>query len=103
MAIKLRIDAPGGQNTYAVQISDVIGVAVHDATAQTIVPPAGAKYALFSSTGDFYWRDGATAVVPVATGNSGASELNPVARVISGANLSLIGASGVITTVSFYE
>lgn len=103
MAVKLRIAAPGGQNTYAIPISDVIGVAFHDGTAQSITPPAGANYAVFSSTGDFYWREGATAVVPTATGNSGASELNPVVRQISGgSNLSLIAASG-ITTVAFYE
>ena len=84
-------------------------------TAVAVVPPAGAKFAVFKAQSDFIveWKDGTTAVFPVASAASAeARELNPDSRYIgdrfitsiyTSPNFSVIGtAAGGILTIAFY-
>ena len=71
--------------------------------AESVTVPTGARYAVFSSTGDFYARFTGTATVPVDTDDGTASELNPGIRDVSGlTTLSVISAGTPTVTVAFY-
>lgn len=71
--------------------------------AESFTVPAGAKYVVFSATGDFYANYSATATVPGDVTNGSASELNPTARDVSGvATISIIAQAITIVTASFY-
>jgi len=72
-------------------------------TAETLSIPAGARFAVFSGTVDFYVKTGGTATVPGDTTDGSAAELNPTMRDITGASLiSIISAATCIVTVAFY-
>jgi hypothetical protein len=91
---------------------DVIGVPMYinsyvltASTAKTITPPAGARYCIFSSTGNFLARyDGSAATVPSSDITSGGgSEINPVARCIAGiTSFSIISPNTPIVSIAFY-
>ena len=72
--------------------------------AESHTVPAGAKFVLFSSDGDFYARPDATAAIPAddVTDGSG-SEINPVAWDLTGVSaIGLIASATRIVTLSFY-
>lgn len=73
-------------------------------TAESVTVPAGASFALFAGTADFYVRTGGTAAVPAADISDGtAPVLNPTARAVTaGDTLSLVSASSCIVTISWH-
>jgi Na+-transporting methylmalonyl-CoA/oxaloacetate decarboxylase beta subunit len=79
-------------------------------TNESITPPTGAKYVIFSGNVDFFVKAGGTAAVPAAdvTDNSG-SELNPAGYWLIGADgaavtsIGIISASAGIVTAAFYH
>ena len=96
-----------GYNTFAIRGSTDI-YHYHDiTTADTITVPAGARFALFSASDDFFARyDGQAAVVPSSDVEDGTgSELNPIVRAVkAGETISIIAAAAAtIVTVSFYS
>lgn len=100
---KLAVGSRYGTSLFAIEQSDTIASAALNGAAASITVPADAAFAVFSGTDDFYVNLSATAVVPTVTAASGASELNPtVRRVVPGATVSVIGATGMVT-VSFYK
>lgn len=71
--------------------------------AETLAIPADAKYAMFSSTGDFFAAYDATATVPGDTADGSAPELNPTMRYINGRRtISVIAPADCKVTVSYY-
>ena len=71
---------------------------------QSVTVPAGARIAVFNSTGNFYANWLAAAAVPTANITDGSGpELNPVARDISGlASFSLIAPANCVVTVAYF-
>lgn len=70
--------------------------------AQGVTKPSGAKFAMFSATGDFWMKDGGTAAVPSSTTTDGTgSELNPYFRKVSG-RISLIAEADCKVSISWY-
>lgn len=67
--------------------------------------PAGAKYVIFSATGDFYAKIGGTAAVPADVTDGSASELNPLVRHIGDADttIGLISPAAQVVTMAFYD
>jgi len=55
----------------------VMAVSLAASVAESITPPAGSRYVIFSSNVDFYVNCYATATVPGDTTDGTASELNP--------------------------
>lgn len=83
--------------------------ALSASTAETIVPPAWAKYVLFACTDNFYVNYTTTATVPGDTTDGSASELNPSMRRLTRPNnasisaISIISAGTPVCTASFYQ
>lgn len=74
-------------------------------TAESITPPAGSRYVIFSSNVDIYVNCYATATVPGDTTDGTASELNPAGYEFNTNELptiSVISASAGIVTAAFY-
>jgi len=74
--------------------------------AQAVTVPAGAKYVMYSATGDFWTEEGnATPAVPVATpGADSLIELNPDSRFITPGTIQigLVAAAAATVQVAFY-
>lgn len=72
--------------------------------AESVTVPAGASYAFFAGTADFYVRIGGTAAVPAADVTDGtAPTLNPTARAVTpGDTLSIVSAATCIVTISWH-
>lgn len=72
--------------------------------AQTVTIPAGARVAIFTSTGNFYVNWLTTAAVPATNVTNGsASELNPVARDLSGyTSFSMICSVNCVATITYF-
>ena len=105
---KLTIQAGAdGFNTFAIPGSKDIYHYYGPTVADTITVPAGARFALFSASADFFARyDGSAAVVPSSAVEDGTgSELNPIARSVKpGDTISIICAEATTTiSVSFYS
>lgn len=74
-------------------------------TAESITPPAGARFVIFSSNVDFFVNAFTTATVPGDVTDGTGSELNPAAYMFSPnelPTLSVISASAGIVTAAFY-
>jgi hypothetical protein len=74
-------------------------------TAESITPPAGSRYVIFSANVDFYVNAYATATVPGDTTDGTASELNPSGYEFNPnelPTLSVISAAAGIITAAFY-
>lgn len=89
-----------------VEWSDHIDVRVLAAnTAEQHSVPAGARFVVFSATGDFYAKpDGGAIAVPSAdVADGSAPELNPLSRSVeSVTNISLIAPAACTVTLAFY-
>lgn len=76
--------------------------------AETFTVPSGALFVVFSATGNFYARYGATATVPGDTSDGSASELNPTIRKLVDANgaaitsISVIAPADAVVTAAYY-
>lgn len=71
--------------------------------AESLTVPMGARFVVFSATGDFYANYTTTAAIPGDTADGSASELNPYVRAISGVTaISVIANADVILTAAFY-
>lgn len=98
-----------GELTFARSGPDYIEAAVLSANTNVSVPiPAGARFVLFSSTGDFYSKPSAagstTAAVPTVTTTTGAaSECNPGHWSLDGyLSIGVIAPATCIVTLTFY-
>lgn len=82
----------------------VNSVSLSASTAESITVPNGARFAVFSATGDFYVNYSTTATVPGDVSDGTASELNPSVRDVYGlSSFSVISAGTPIITVAFYS
>lgn len=101
------LDIPGGNMTYALRPATcVLARSLAASTAESITVPSGARFALFSATGDFYANYTTTATVPgdTAITDATASELNPAMRFISGVTtISVIATAAAVLTVAFWR
>lgn len=80
-------------------LARVLGVA----TAESMTVPTGARYVLFSSSGDFHVSYTTTATVPADTTDGTACELNPELRDITGVTtISVISPAAQLVTAAFY-
>ena len=100
------VGGPGGV-AYALRPATcVLAKSLGVATAEDVTVPTGAKFCLFSATGDFYANYTTTATVPGDTAISAAtaSELNPGMRFISGVTtISIISSAAQVVTLSFWR
>jgi hypothetical protein len=74
--------------------------------AQTVNIPTGAKWVLFSCTGNFYTNfHGATAAEPSTNATNGAGvELNPTVRYLgSHTSFSVVAPANAILTLAYYK
>ncbi len=73
--------------------------------AETHTVPAGAKFVIFGSDGDFYAKPNASAAVPGTDLTDGsASELNPVIWDLNGVtSIGLVAGAARVVTLSFYR
>lgn len=96
---------PNGSTTFLRGTTDYIDVIVFNGSSQNYTIPSGAKYLIFSSTGNF-WLDprGGTVSVPAVTTVDGTSfELNPAGFEVSGvSSISVIGTSGQVLSIAVY-
>lgn len=99
-------------DTGALDPSDSLyEIAIAANSAQAIQAPLGSRFAIFSSTGDFYARyDGTAATIPSsATWTSGNVELNPGVRKVdaqtaeSATWISVIAPADCVITIAFYS
>lgn len=75
-------------------------------TAESITPPTGSRYVIFSANVDFFVNCYTTATVPGDTTDGTASELNPSGYSFDSGELptiSVISAAAGIVTASFYK
>lgn len=104
-ALVLRNDA-NGNTVFALPAPDATSVysrSLAANTAEGITVPAGANFAVFSATDDFYANYVTTATVPGDVTDGTASELNPSIRNVSGVTtISVISSGTPIITVTFY-
>jgi hypothetical protein len=100
-----------GELTFARPFSDyIVAVVLLAAAAEGIEIPAGARFVVFNSTGDFYAVLSSVAVpkvaaVPSATVDDGsASELNPGHWSVAGYDgISIAVPDDCVVTMSFYS
>ena len=101
-----RLDIVGGDLAYALRPATcVLARSLAANTAESITVPTGARFALFSATGDFYANYTTTATVPgdTAIADATASELNPAMRWVSGVTtISVIAPATCVVTISFW-
>jgi hypothetical protein len=72
--------------------------------AESVSVPDEARYALFSSTGDFYVNYRTAAALPEDVSDGSAAELNPTMRYVTGIqSLSLVAPADCSVTVSYYR
>ena len=81
---------------------DARALAANAAESHTV--PAGAKFVIFGSDGDFYARPNGTAAVPGGDVTDGSgSELNPVIWDLKGVtSIGLIASAVRVVTLTFY-
>lgn len=95
------------QRGVTFNFADTINAYVMTGSSQAVTIATGASVVSFSATGNFYvkWVAAGTAAIPAANVTDGtASELNPTVRNVAGlASFAIIGAAGVVVTVSFYN
>ena len=94
------------RDTGAIPHSDTIYDLVMTGGVEKVVTvPTGANMALFSSTGNFYCKFGATVAVPVADVTDGSGgELNPTIRVVTNiTTIHMIASNDCIITIAFYN
>lgn len=95
---------PSSKAGFALQAPEYVDSVELTGTAVQLTVPAGARYAVFSGTDNFYVAYGAdpTAVVPSGTTSDGsASELNPAVRRLDGVEkISIIGTA--LVAVSYF-
>lgn len=94
-----------GQNLFALPAPGyVLSKLLAASTAEAFTVPAGARFVVFSATGDFYANYTTTATVPGDVTDGSASELNPSVRNIKGvSSISIISAATPVVTASFYS
>jgi hypothetical protein len=83
----------------------VMARALAASTAESITPPAGSRFVIFSANVDIHVNCFTTATVPGDTTDGTASELNPSGYMFSPNELptiSVISASAGIVTAAFY-
>lgn len=83
----------------------VMARALAASTAESITPPTGARYVIFSCTSNFYVNCFTTATVPVDTTDGTASELNPSGYEFNPNELpaiSVISPNDCVITAAFY-
>jgi hypothetical protein len=81
----------------------IIGGKLTANVAQDITVPVDAKYVVFGSSGSFYFKEGAGAVIPAGFGAT-VQEVNPLGRrVTSGSTVSIISSADIHVTLSFYS
>ena len=101
-----RLDIVGGNMAYALRPATcVLARSLAASTAESITVPTGARFALFSCSGDFYANYTTTATVPGDTviADATASELNPAMRFISGiTTISIIAPAACVVTLSIW-
>lgn len=102
--LRYRLDERG-QNTYARPPSDTVNARLYGgAAAEVTTIPTNAKFAVFSSTVDFYAKPDAAAAVPTDDVTDGsASEMNPTIWDVEGlSTIGLaVGAAGIVT-IAYY-
>lgn len=94
-----------GNTLYAVPAPGyVLSRSLAAGTAEAFTVPAGARFVIFSATGDFFANYTTTATVPVDVTDGSASELNPSVRSIPGiTSISVISSATPVVTASFYS
>lgn len=94
-----------GENLYALPAAGyVLSRALAANVAESFTVPAGARFVVFSATGDFYANYATTATVPANVTDGTAAELNPSVRAIKGVTtISVISAATPTVTASFYS
>jgi hypothetical protein len=99
-------------DTGALDQSDALyEIALAANSAQALTVPLGSRFAIFSSTDDFYARlDGSAATVPSSvTWAAGGVELNPGVRLVSAVTvetstlISVIAPADCVMTIAFYS
>jgi hypothetical protein len=103
-ALKMKAGA-NGELTFARSAPghiDARALAANVAESHTV--PAGAKFVIFGSDGDFYARPNGTAAVASADVTDGSgSELNPVIWDLTGVtSIGLVSPAGRVVTLTFY-
>ena len=72
--------------------------------AEAFVVPQEAKFAIFSSTADFWADESATAVVGIDSTDGSSAELNPAAWQLDGVRqISVISAAVCTVNISWYS
>lgn len=100
-----RLDA-NDNPVFAIDFPDHVNTAVAGATAKAVTVPVGAKFVVFSATGDFAADGYKTAVLPTSDRTDGSgSELNPSVRDCKGlSTISVIApVADTNITLSFYS
>ncbi len=100
-------DANMRPESFAIRPSKYVDAYVLVAdTVQTITIPTGARFALFSCTGDFYVDfAGTLAAVPAANITDGsAPELNPAVRSVEGyTSFKVIASDAAVLTIGYFN
>ncbi len=104
----LEIVAGPSKQSFALRPATcVLAKSLAASTAEAFTVPTGAKYVLFSATGDFYANYTTTATVPgdTAIADATASELNPAMRYIPAGctSISVIAPAACVVTASFWK
>lgn len=101
-----RLDIVGGNMAYALRPATcVLARSLAASTAESFTVPTGARFGLFSASGNFYANYTTTATVPgdTAITDATASELNPAMRFISGiTTISVIAPVACVVTLSIW-
>lgn len=95
------------QRGVTFNFSDAVNAYVMTGASVAVTVPTGASVVSFSATGNFYAKfvaSGTAAIPAVDVTDGSASSLNPTVRNIAGlASFAIIGAAGVVVTVSYYN
>ncbi len=103
-ALKMKTGA-NGELTFARSAPGYIDArALAANTAESHTVPAGAKFVIFGSDGDFYARPNGAASVPGSDVTDGSgSELNPVIWDLTGVtSIGLVASAVRVVTLTFY-
>ena len=91
---------------FALPQSDYVeSVVLSAGTAQSVSVPAGAKFVMFSSSADFWMKEGSTVAVRGATTTNGSGgELNPYIRKLNSdvRQVSVVAADTCHISIAFY-
>ncbi len=94
-----------GHSTFSLPVSDYVeNKNLAGGAAESITVPAGAKFAVFSATADFYVNYSATAAEIADTSDGSGDEINPAIRNISGVTtISIYSTDANKVSVAFYS